>query len=44
VVRPKGNSPIRRPRCRQADNIKMDLQQVGCRSTDFIDLDQERYM
>jgi hypothetical protein len=44
VVRPAGNSPLRRPRCRQADNIKIDLQEVGCRSTDFIDLNQDRYM
>jgi len=44
VVRPEGNSPFRRPRCRQADNIKMALQEVGCRSTDFVDLYQDRYM
>ena len=44
MVRPEGNSPLRRPRCREEDNIKMDLQEVRCRSTDFIDLDQDRYM
>jgi hypothetical protein len=44
VERPEGNSLLRRPRCRQADNIKMDLQEVGCTSTDLIDLDQDRYV
>ena len=44
MVRPEGNSPLRRPRCREADNIKMHLQEVECRSTDFIDLYQDRPM
>jgi hypothetical protein len=26
----EGKRPLRRPRCRWEDNIKMDLQEVGC--------------
>ena len=28
---------------RREDNIKIDLQEVGCRGTDWIDLAQNRY-
>jgi hypothetical protein len=31
-----------RPRCRLEDNIKMDLQEVGCEGMDWIDLAQYR--
>jgi len=30
------------PRCRWEDNIKMDLQEVGCWSMDWIELAQDR--
>ena len=30
VGKPEGKSPLGRPRPRWEDNIKMDLQQVGC--------------
>jgi hypothetical protein len=30
VEKPEGNSPLGRPRRRWDDNIKMDLQEVGC--------------
>jgi hypothetical protein len=30
VVKPEGNRPLGRPRRRWEDNIKMDLQEVGC--------------
>jgi hypothetical protein len=30
VGRPEGKRPLGRPRCRWEDNIKMDLQEVGC--------------
>jgi hypothetical protein len=31
-----------RPKYRWEDNIKMDLQEVGCRGVDWIDLAQDR--
>jgi len=34
--------PLGRPRCRWEDNIKMDLQEVGCGGIDWIDLAQDR--
>jgi len=34
VGKPKGKRPLRRPRCRWEDNIKMDLQEVGCGGMD----------
>jgi hypothetical protein len=42
VGKPKGNRALGRPRCRWENNIRMDLQVVGCRSMDWIDLAQER--
>jgi hypothetical protein len=30
VGKPKGTRPLGRPRLRWEDNIKMDLQEVGC--------------
>ena len=38
VGKPEG----KRPRHRWEDNIKMDLQEVGCGGMDWIDLAQER--
>ena len=37
VTRPEGKRPLGRPRLRWEDNIKMDLQEVGC-GTDWIAL------
>jgi hypothetical protein len=34
--------PLRRPRRRWKDNIRMDLQEVGCEGMDWIDLVQDR--
>ena len=42
VGKPKGKRPLRSPRLRWEDKIKMDLQKVGCRSMDWIDLAQDR--
>jgi hypothetical protein len=36
VGKPKGKRPLRRPRHRQKDNIKLDLQEVGCGDMDLI--------
>jgi hypothetical protein len=38
VGRPEGKRPLRRPRRRWEDNIKMDLQDVGCGGVDRIEL------
>ena len=38
----EGNRPLGRPRRRWEDNIKMDLQEVGCRGMNWIDLAQDR--
>jgi len=39
----EGKRPLGRPRCRWDDNIEMDLQEVGCRGMDWIELSQDRY-
>jgi hypothetical protein len=36
VGKPEGKSPMRRPRRRWEDNIKADLQEVGCGNVDWI--------
>ena len=43
VGKPDGRRPLERPRPRWVDNIKMDLQEVGCGGMDWIELDQDRY-
>ena len=40
--KPEGKRLIGRPRCRWEDNIKMDLQEIGCWGRDWIDLVQDR--
>ena len=42
--KPEGKRPPGRPRLRWEDNIKMDLQEVGCRGMDWIELSQNRGM
>jgi len=42
VGKPEGKRLRGRPRCRWEDNITMDLQEVGCRSMDWIELAQDR--
>jgi len=42
VVKPVGKRPLGRPRRRWEDNIKMDLQEVGCGGMDLIELAQNR--
>jgi len=38
----EGRRPLRRPRRRCVDNIRMDLQEVGCGYMDWIGLAQDR--
>ena len=42
VGKSEGKRPLGRPRHRWEDNIKMDLQEVGCRGMDWIELAQDR--
>jgi hypothetical protein len=42
VGSPEGRRPLGRPRRRWDDNIKKDLQEVGWRGMDWIDLSQDR--
>jgi hypothetical protein len=42
VGRPEGRRPLRRPRLRWEDNIKMDLQEVGWVGMDWIEVAQDR--
>jgi len=42
VGKPEGKRPLGRPRRRWVDNIKMDLQEVGCEYVDWIGLAQDR--
>ena len=40
--KPEGKRPLGRPRHRWEDNIKMDLQEVGCEGMDWIKLAEDR--
>ena len=42
VTKPEGKRPHGRPRRRWEDNIKMDLQEVGCGGMDWIELAHDR--
>ena len=42
VGKPETKRPLGRPRRRWEDNIKMDLQEVGCGGMNWIDLAQNR--
>jgi len=41
VGKPEGKRPLRRPRRRWVDNIRMYLQEVGCGYMDWIGLAQD---
>jgi hypothetical protein len=43
VGKPEGKRPLRRPRRKWIDNIKMDLLEVGVSVVDRIGLAQDRY-
>ena len=42
VGKPEGERPLGRTRLRWEDNIKTDLQEVGCGGTERIELAQDR--
>ena len=42
VGKPEGRRPLGRRRRRRVDNIRMDLQEVGCVYVDWIRLAQDR--
>ena len=42
VGKPEGKGPPGRPRSRWEDNIRMDLQEVGCGGMDWIKVAQDR--
>jgi hypothetical protein len=42
VGKPEVKRPLGRPRRRWEDNIKMDLQEVGCGGIDWIELVEDR--
>jgi len=42
VGKPEGKRPLGRPRRRWEDSIKIDLQEVGCRGMNWMELAQDR--
>ena len=42
VGKPEGKRPLGRPRRKWEDKIKKDLQEVGCRFVDWIELAEDR--
>jgi hypothetical protein len=42
VGEPEGKRPLGRPRCRWAENIKMDRREIGWDGMEWIDLAQDR--
>jgi hypothetical protein len=43
VGKPEGKRPLRRPRRRWIDNIKMDILEIALSVVDWIGLAQDRY-
>ena len=42
VGKPEGKRPLGKPRLRRKDNIKMNVQEVGCGGMDWIEPAQDR--
>ena len=42
VGKPEGKRPLGRPRRRWVDNVRMDIQEVGCGFVDWIGLAKDR--
>jgi hypothetical protein len=43
VGKPEGKRPLRRPKRRWVDNVKIDLREMEWGDMDWIDLAQDRY-
>jgi hypothetical protein len=41
VGKPKGKSPLGRPRCRWVEGIRMDLKEIGWEGAEWIQLAQD---
>jgi len=42
VGKPEGKRPLRRPRCKWEDIIKLDLGEIGCKGVEWMYLTQDR--
>jgi hypothetical protein len=42
VGKPEGKRPLRRPRRKRVDNVKMDLREIWWGGMDWIDVSQDR--
>jgi len=42
ITRPEGKRPLRRPKCRWEDNIRMDLTEIGWEGVNWMPLAQDR--
>jgi len=42
VRKPEGKKPLGKPRCREDNNIRMDLREIGWKGVDWIHLAQNR--
>jgi hypothetical protein len=42
IIHTEGKRPLGKPRRRWEDNIKIDLQEVGCGGMDWIELAEDR--
>jgi hypothetical protein len=42
VGKPKGKRPLRRPRCKWEDGIRMDLKEIGWEGAEWVQLAQDR--
>jgi len=42
VGKPEGKKPLGRPRRRWEENVKLDLQKVGCGGMDWIEVAQDK--
>ena len=40
--KPTGKRPLRRPRCRWEDNIRMDFEEIGINAGNWVDSVQDR--